>query len=144
MTSEEHGEFTVKNPLLYPLDQLLLMHLLSRREGAIIHAAGLALQGRGYIFPGKSGAGKSTLSRLLLGSEQVEMLSDDRVVARKIKGRFEVFGTPWAGDAGIAENKNFPLSGIFFIHHAGENTIKAVEPKTAIRKADAGDFHPLV
>ena len=92
------------------------------------------MHGRGYFFPGKSGAGKSTLSRLLLGRDNIGMLSDDRVVARKIKGRFEVFGTPWAGDAEIAENKNVPLSGIFFIHHAEENMIKEIKPREAIER----------
>lgn len=129
-----NGRAGVHNPFCYPLDQLLLMYILAKREGALIHAAGMSVNGRGFIFPGKSGAGKSTLSRLFPGRDNIEMLSDDRVVARKIKGVFEVFGTPWAGDAGIAENKNFPLSGIFFIHHADENMIKEIKPQKAVER----------
>ena len=129
-----NGKTKVQNPFCYPLDQILLMYILAKRDGALIHAAGLSIHGRGFIFPGKSGAGKSTLSRLFLGRDNIGMLSDDRVVARKIKGLFEVFGTPWPGDAGIAENKNFPLSGIFFIHHADKNMIKEIKPKEAIER----------
>lgn len=134
MISESHGKPVVMNPIFYPLDQFLIMHILAKREGALIHAAGMSVNGRGFIFPGKSGAGKSTLSRLFLGRNTIEMLSDDRVVVRKIKGVFEVFGTPWAGDAGIAENRNFPLSGIFFIHHANKNMIKEIKPNEAVKR----------
>ena len=134
LISEYDAGLMVLNPLFYPLDQLLIIHILALRDGALIHAAGMNIHGRGFIFPGKSGAGKSTLSRLFLGRDNIGMLSDDRVVARKIKGRIEVFGTPWAGDAGIAENKHFPLSGIFFIRHANENMIKEIKPKEAVER----------
>ena len=69
----------VSNPVLYPLDQLLLVHILAQNQGALIHAAGIALRGNGYIFPGPSGAGKSTLSKLLSGLKNTELLSDDRM-----------------------------------------------------------------
>ena len=121
-------------PLTYPLDQLLLMMILSTRNGAIIHAAGMQAGGKGYIFPGRSGAGKSTISRLLSESDAMEMLSDDRMVIRKMDGKFRAFGTPWAGDAGIAENRSVPLCGLFFIHHADENRIKELKPIDAVKR----------
>ena len=126
-----NGAHVISDAFLYPLDQLLLMHVLSRRQGALIHAAGLSIDGRGFMFPGKSGAGKSTLSRLFLGRDHVDLLSDDRVVARKLGGAFEVFGTPWAGDAGIAENRHYPLSGMMFIRHAPENALRRMSAKEA-------------
>lgn len=129
-----NGRPVVHNPFCYPLDQILLMYILSKREGALIHAAGMNINGRGYFFPGKSGAGKSTLSRQFIGQDNMEMLSDDRVAIRKIDNAFRVFGTPWAGDAGIAENKSFPLYGIFFIHHAEKNMIREIKPREAIEK----------
>ena len=91
----------VSNPVHYPLDQLLLMYTLAQREGALLHAAGVDIQGQGFIFPGKSGAGKSTLSRQLVVQKELEVLSDDRIVIRKIDGVFQAFGTPWPGDAGL-------------------------------------------
>lgn len=132
--SGKNGSTMVSSPLSYPLDQLLLMYILAKREGALIHAAGLDLRGKGFIFPGKSGAGKSTLSGLFLGRQGTGMLSDDRVVVRNIKGAFNVFGTPWAGDAGIAENRGLPLSGIFFIRHADNNMIRAIKPDQVIER----------
>jgi len=132
--NRENGKITVSSPLSYPLDQLLLMYILAKREGVLIHAAGIHMYEKGFIFPGRSGAGKSTLSRLFLGRDNTGMFSDDRVIVRKIKRIFDVFGTPWAGDAGIAENANFPLSGIFFMSHANENIIKEIKPKEAMEK----------
>lgn len=131
MVSGGSGAHSISDAFLYPLDQLLLMHVLSRRQGALIHAAGLSIDGRGFMFPGKSGAGKSTLSRLFLGRDQVDLLSDDRVVARKLGGAFEVFGTPWAGDAGIAQNRHYPLFGMMFIRHAPENMLRRMSAKEA-------------
>lgn len=130
----ENNKTIVSSPLSYPLDQLLLMYILAGRGGALVHAAGIHMHKKGFIFPGRSGAGKTTLSRLFLGRDNIGMLSDDRVVARKIRGAFEVFGTPWAGDAGIAENAHFPLSGIFFIRHANKHMIKDIKPKEALEK----------
>jgi hypothetical protein len=128
------GNTKVTNPFQYPLDQILLMYFMSQRKGALIHAAGIDINGRGYIFPGKSGAGKSTLTRQFTFVKNMEFLSDDRVVIRKIDRTFKVFGTPWAGEAGIAENKNFLLYGIFFINQGTENKIKEIKPAEAFER----------
>lgn len=131
---EEDGHATLTTPLSYPLDQLLLMYILAGKGGVLLHAAGLDMDRRGYIFPGRSGAGKSTLSRLFLGRDGAEMLSDDRMIVRKIDGTFKAFGTPWAGDANIAENRGVMLNRIFFIHHAETNRIKELTPTEAFER----------
>lgn len=131
---KSNGKTEVNNPLRYPLDQLLLMYILSNKEGALFHAAGLNLNGKGYIFPGRSGAGKSTLSRQFSGAKNSVMLSDDRVIVRKIKDSFRVFGTPWPGEEGIAENKSAQLSGIFFISPGTKNMAKDLKPVEALKR----------
>jgi len=128
------GTQTFSTPLTYPLDQLLLMHILAEKGGALLHAAGIGINSRGCIFPGRSGAGKSTLSRLFLNRDTAEMLSDDRIIIRKTDGKFRAFGTPWAGDAGIAENKNVMLDRLFFIHHADTNRVRELMPKEAVER----------
>ena len=134
LINKSNSRLAVSNPVKYPLDQILLMYFLSQREGALIHAAGIGINGKGYIFPGKSGAGKSTISLQFLGQDTMEMLSDDRVIIRKIDGTFRVFGTPWAGEAGIAANRSIPLYGIFFIRHGPENKIKELKPVEAFER----------
>jgi hypothetical protein len=46
------------------------------------------------------------------------------VAVRKLGAVFEVFGTPWAGEAGIAVNEKANLDGIFFLSHGGDNFIE--------------------
>lgn len=128
---EESGKMVLMSPFSYPLDQLLLMYALSDREGALVHASAVEFDGKGFIFAGRSGAGKSTISRALMG-KGCKVLSDDRVVIRKIRTGFRVFGTPWSGEAEIAENGNLPLCGIFFIHHGSDNRIEKVTPREAV------------
>jgi hypothetical protein len=131
--TERDGKKMLMNPIAYPLDQLLLMYALAEREGACMHAAALDLDGKGYLFPGRSGAGKSTIARSFTARNRA-LLSDDRVVVRKIGDKFRCFGTPWAGDAGIAENRSLPLNGIFFIHHGNENRIETITPREAFER----------
>jgi hypothetical protein len=124
----------VINPLCYPLDQILLMYYLSQREGALVHCAGLECDGRGYIFPGRSGAGKSTISRILAGRDGFNIISDDRMAVRKSGSIFSAFGTPWPGEEGIAENKNLPLSAIFFISQGENSRIEKIAPREALER----------
>jgi hypothetical protein len=134
LVSWRNGSPELSNPVSYPLDQILLMYILARRQGALLHAAGIDINGRGYIFPGKSGAGKSTITRQFAALGDKGLLSDDRIVARKIDDDFKAYGTPWPGDAGIACNKSMPLAGIFFINHGSANGIKEITPQEALAR----------
>ncbi|HTZ18424.1 MAG TPA: hypothetical protein VMB78_08290, partial [Dissulfurispiraceae bacterium] len=131
---EKDGAVTVFNPLRYPLDQLLMMYALAIEGGAIIHAAGINIEGKGYIFPGRSGAGKSTLSRQFRDREDAEVLSDDRMATRIVNGTIMTYGTPWPGEEGIALNKGVPLAGIFFMSHGDRNVIAEISPQNAVEK----------
>jgi len=138
-----NGRKKLINPFSYPLDQLLFMYAMAEREGILVHASSVLINGRGYLFAGRSGAGKSTISNCfkLAG---YEILNDDRIAIRRIGDRFRVFGTPWPGEADIAVNNSACLEGIFFIRHGSENTSDATGLKGSHRKADACNFHPVV
>jgi hypothetical protein len=116
------------------VDQILLIYFLSQREGALIHAAGIDINGKGYIFPGKSGAGKTTLLKQFVAKNHKGLLSDDRIVIRKIDNNFMAFGTPWPGEGKIAVNKSVFLNGIFFITHSSVNRIEQIKPQKAFEK----------
>jgi hypothetical protein len=126
------GDFAA-NPLSYPMDQLLLIHVLARHEGALVHSAALDFKGKAYIFAGRSGAGKSTLSRHFQ-SAGYDVLSDDRIALRKMDNDFWAYGTPWSGEADIALNKGLPLGGLFFISHGPDNIIRAITQAEAAEK----------
>jgi hypothetical protein len=134
LVRDEGGVRSLVNPVLNRLDQLLLMYILSRRQGALIHSAGAVVGGGGFVFAGRSGAGKSTIARQFQAAGKTPLLSDDRVVVRKVDGVYSAYGTPWAGDAQIALNRNAPLSAVLFLNHGQENRIERVSPRDAFEK----------
>ncbi|MGB9465819.1 MAG: hypothetical protein WBR10_11980 [Candidatus Acidiferrum sp.] len=119
-------------PLEYPLDELLMIHRLSRGEGVEVHAVGVSDErGRGHLFLGHSGAGKSTTARLWLDRPGVRILSDDRIILRSREGRIWMYGTPWHGDAGIASPDCAPLSNIYLLEHGSSNERLSLAPGRA-------------
>lgn len=120
-------------PLQYPLDELLVLNLLSRGRGVEVHACGVVdTNGDGYLFAGHSGAGKTTMARLWEREQGVTILSDDRVILRQEEEQTWMYGTPWHGEAGLASASRAPLSQIFFIRHGRKN---ALQPKTGAEAA---------
>jgi len=72
------------SPLAYPLDELLIMHRLTQEKAIELHSCGIVrADGTGNLFVGHSGAGKSTTTRLWTAQEDVEVLSDDRIIVRR-------------------------------------------------------------
>ena len=122
------------NPLHYPLDQLLMMFLLARQRGVIIHAAGIARAGRGVFCAGRSGAGKTTFMRQCAGRADLEGLSDDRVIAREIDGALSLFGTPWAGEGRVAANRRADLAAITFLHQSQRNELRQIGAAAALQQ----------
>jgi hypothetical protein len=119
-------------PLEYPLDELLMIHRLSRGEGVEVHAVGISDEsGRGHLFLGHSGAGKSTTARLWLDRPGVRILSDDRIILRARDNQIWMYGTPWHGDAGIASPDCAPLSGIYLLEHGSSNVRSLLPPGRA-------------
>jgi hypothetical protein len=84
-------------PLDYPLDELLIMHRLTQEKAIELHGCGIVrADGTGNLFVGHSGAGKSTTTRLWMEREDVEVLSDDRIIVR----RYSEVETPcWAANS---------------------------------------------
>jgi hypothetical protein len=85
------------DPLGYPLNQVLMILLLSRCKGVMLHACGIDDRGYGYLFLGNSGHGKSTIARLW-SENQATVLNDDRIIVREKNGELFMYGTPWPGD----------------------------------------------
>lgn len=119
-------------PLEYPLDELLMIHRLSRGGGVEVHSVGIVDEsGRGHLFLGHSGAGKSTTARLWQGRPGVRILSDDRIILREHEGSIWMHGTPWHGDAGIASPESAKLSGIYLLEHGKGNARVSLLPGRA-------------
>jgi hypothetical protein len=128
-------------PFEYPLDELLMLHILAMGRGAELHACGMVdPSGRGHLFLGKSGAGKSTLAKLCGNVEGVKILSDDRIILRRLDGRFWMYGTPWHGEAAVACPDRAPLTRIYFVRHGDSNTLIAQQPAQAVGRLFACCF----
>lgn len=120
-------------PLQYPLDELLLVTLLTKGKGIHVHACGVIDgKGRGYLFAGNSGFGKTTMARLWNRDPGAQVLSDDRISVRKMTGEFRIYGTPWHGEGEFASPACAPLHGIFFLRHGRQNKLL---PKTGSEAA---------
>lgn len=128
-------------PLEYPLDELLMIHRLSRGEGVEVHAVGISDENsRGHLFLGHSGAGKSTTARLWIDRPGVRILSDDRIILRVREGRIWMYGTPWHGDAGIASPDCAPLDDIYLLEHGRGNERLPLPPGRAAAELFARCF----
>jgi hypothetical protein len=131
-------------PLEYPLDELLMVHLLSQGRGVEVHGCGvLDARGRAFVFAGQSGAGKSTIARLWAARAGVTVLSDERVVVRTDADRLMVYGTPWHGDALLASPARGELTGLFFLHHAAEHAAARTSGPLAVAQLMSCAFLPF-
>jgi hypothetical protein len=106
-----------------PTDQILLARLLAERRGCYLHSDGIAMGGKGFLFVGHSGAGKSTIATLL--QEKAEILCDDRMIVRKWSEGFIIHGNWSHGTLPIVSANSAPLTAIFFLEKAQENSITA-------------------
>jgi hypothetical protein len=73
----------------------------------------------------------------------VNVLSDDRIIVRKIGDRFYMYGTPWHGEAQLAMPNHAELSRIFFLRQARSNEIKELNFGEAVAKFFACGFPPF-
>ena len=129
------------NPLEFPLSELLMMCLLARGRGLMVHACGIEDGGRGYLFAGNSTHGKSTMARLW--QDEALILNDDRIVLRRREGRFWMYGTPWHGDYSGVSPQGVPLEKIFFLRHADANEVRRREDVAAASMLLTRCFPPL-
>jgi hypothetical protein len=134
LVTRSNGKALVRNPVSYPLDLILLMYLLAEKRGAVVHCAGASIDGNGFIFPGCSGAGKSTLANILASRENVHVLGDDRIIARRTGNSLKVCGTPWLGTAARCRNQSAPLKGIAFPGRGQANSFKRIPTSAALEK----------
>jgi hypothetical protein len=134
------GPDSLPNPLEYPLDELLMVHLLSQGRGHLFHACGVAYEMKGLLFAGVSGAGKSTIANLWKQIPGATLLSDDRIIIRKKDSRFWMYGTPWHGDAGVCEAGKVVLEKIFFLKHGDNNEATRLNGVDAASRAIVCSF----
>ena len=128
------------DPLGYPISELLMINMLGKGRGVLVHSCGIDINGDGYLFAGNSTNGKSTLAELW--KDRAEVLNDDRIVIRFRDGQFWMYGTPWHGDYSAVMPHGVPLKKIFFISHAVANKVERVSPMVALSMLIVRSFPP--
>lgn len=130
--------------LQFPVDEVLMVHLLGRERGIELHACGVATpEGRGYLFSGQSGDGKTTTARLWEELPGAAILSDDRIVVREEGGRFVMYGTPWHGEAELAASRSASVDAVFVLEHGPSNRFAPLSVPEATALLAARSFVPF-
>ena len=130
-------------PLDYPLDEVLVAHLLGRGRGVELHSCGIIdSSGRGHLFVGVSGAGKSTTARLW-GDDAKAIVSDDRVIVREQGGVMRMYGTPWHGEASLSLATSAPLAGIYLLVQSQSNELRELPRAAAVARLFGCAFPPV-
>jgi hypothetical protein len=140
-----HDAFNDKlfpDPIGYPLNQVLMILLLSLGKGILFHACGIDDNGAGHLYLGNSTDGKSTMARLW-SKKHVKVLNDDRIVVREKDGEFWMYGTPWHGDFREISPKGAPIQKIFFLRHGEKNQAILRSGVEAVTMLLTRSFPPL-
>jgi hypothetical protein len=111
------------------------------RGGVVVHAASVALAGRGYLFFGPSGAGKSTVCSLARGGA---VLGDDIALVWRRSGEApRLYETPFRGSwTGPWLGESVPLRAAFRLVH-GEAPRRITVPR-ALGLADLAAVLPFL
>jgi len=131
------------DPFEYPLDELLMVHLLAQGRGIELHGCGLIADGEGILFLGHSGAGKSTMGQLWQQTGQARILSDDRIIVRQLEGQLWMYGTPWHGERRYSLNERVPLRQIYFLCHGAAHQLVHLPAAQRVAMLVARSFLPF-
>jgi hypothetical protein len=112
----------------------LAWRMLSR-GGALLHAAGIVLDGRAFVLVGRAGSGKSTWARLAAGAGAT-VLSDDLVMLDRAGTAVEALGAPFRSThRETAGPGRWPLGAVLFPARGGEaalGPVRALETRARV------------
>jgi hypothetical protein len=83
------------------------------------------------------------MARLWKDQPGITILSDDRIVLRKMNGGFWMYGTPWHGEGRFFSTSRAQLSRIYFLEKGGKNEVIAYRTAEAIGRLTACSFLPF-
>ncbi len=137
--------FTQDNVFLFDRYLCRLFYTMSINEKnpdqqeIIVHCAGVARNGKGYIFFGPPGSGKSTVASF---SENDEVLHDDMNIVSMNNEKILLQGVPFNPKLIERVNKRVPLSMIFSLNQAEATSVQPLSPSAALLKLAPETFLP--
>jgi hypothetical protein len=135
------GISLLPHPLAFPIFHLLMISLLSKGYGVLLHACGINDNGIGYLFTGSSSHGKTTMARLW--EDEATVLNDERIVLRQNNGQLWMYGTPWHGEYDRISPDGVPLRKVFFLRHGTEDAVHQQKALSAAAMLLTHSFMPL-
>ena len=102
--------------------------------GVLLHAAGVARRGRGYLFFGPSGSGKTTAARVSRDEAGAAVLNDDLVVLLPQADRWRVQATPFTNPTQVPPlgDARAPLYAIYRLAHSPRVYTEPIVPALAL------------
>jgi hypothetical protein len=127
----------------YPIDEYLVARILGRRNGVILHASSVVVDGRSFLFLGHSGAGKSTMAEIasFCGAE---VLSDDRTIVTIEHGVATAWGSPWHGSCSKSSPTCAPVAAILLLVQAPRNEVRRIDASRAFSEMFVRVYQPTV
>lgn len=116
------------------LNSMEAEHLLTRREGFILHASVVAHSGKAILFTAPSGTGKSTQAALWESLRGAEIINGDRAAVRIYPDGIKVWGLPFAGSSDVRKNTVLPLAAIVYLGQEPQTRIERMSPGRAFRR----------
>lgn len=123
----KRGQFTKSITPHHVLDSIMLEHLITLKQGVLLHASFIKWDGRAVLFTAPSGVGKSTQARLWCESENAILVNGDKAAVFKD----QICGVPFSGSSGVQLNESAPPCAIVYLTQAKENTIKRLYGREA-------------
>jgi len=112
-------------------------------RGLVLHAAGVAWEGKGLAFVGRSGMGKSTQAGLWEQWRGAAILNEDRPAVTLGPRGPELHGTLWSGSSSTRRPLSVPLTALVFLDQAPVNSARLLSASEAIPKLLPRTFMPF-
>ena len=110
--------------------RVLLALALARKNGLLLHAAGVVNRGAATVLFGRSGSGKSTSARLARGRP---ILGDDLVALTRESDGWRAHSTPFGGPtARRRRSRSAPLRSLLRLRHGPELELLPLAPAAAV------------
>ena len=104
----------------------------------LLHAAVVAVDGKGYAFSAARGQGKTTHTQMwetLFADRGVFIVNGDKpLIKLEDNGQITAWGTPWCGKEGKQVNTSVPLCGICFLEIGQINQMKTVNTADGVAR----------
>jgi hypothetical protein len=134
-TLDESGQL-----LLYLFPEILYSLILPKFNGILIHACGVKVGRRIFVFIAPPEGGKSTISKLAL-KKGLTLLNDDRIILREINKKFYAFGNPWHGEVEITSSDWGEVKELFFLRKARRNSLRKISKKRMFSEILTNSFY---